>query len=112
MKLHHLRGRVIGGKCLDRRDTRDGMAVWVVRGSAAGTTTTTGTSPTLRAPRGRMRTAHATRYKNRLVVVPPSPHSPADCPHLDVAETLTHDGYVNRTCRQCGQDLQCRRADV
>jgi putative DNA primase/helicase len=31
-----------------------------------------------------------------------------DCPHADVAETPTHDGYVNRQCRSCGVGLTCR----
>ena len=38
-------------------------------------------------------------------------HSAADCEHPDVEETLTHDGYVNRQCRQCGEDLPCRKLE-
>ena len=35
---------------------------------------------------------------------------PAVCLHEDVEETPTFDGYLNRQCRQCGQNLGCRRA--
>lgn len=37
--------------------------------------------------------------------------SVTDCPHQDVAETPTHDGYVNQTCRDCGHNLGCRKAE-
>jgi hypothetical protein len=43
MKLHHLRGRVIGGKCLDSRDDR-GTAIWSVTEPKCGTSGTSGTS--------------------------------------------------------------------
>ena len=37
---------------------------------------------------------------------------PAVCPHEDVEETPTFDGYLNRQCRQCGKNLGCRRVEV
>ena len=37
---------------------------------------------------------------------------PAVCPHEDVEETPTSDGYLNRQCRQCGKNLGCRRVEV
>ena len=40
------------------------------------------------------------------------PVAPADCQHEDVAETPTFDGFINRQCRKCGHDLQCRRAEA
>jgi hypothetical protein len=33
------------------------------------------------------------------------------CPHDDVEESLTFDGYVNRHCRKCNENLPCRRAE-
>jgi hypothetical protein len=33
------------------------------------------------------------------------------CLHKNVEETPTFDGYVNRQCRDCGQDLLCRRPE-
>jgi hypothetical protein len=33
------------------------------------------------------------------------------CTHPDVAETPTHDGYVNRQCKLCGAWLPCRKAE-
>jgi putative DNA primase/helicase len=42
---------------------------------------------------------------------PVHPVHPVDCSHQDVAETPTHDGYVNRQCRDCGQNLGCRKAE-
>jgi len=33
------------------------------------------------------------------------------CPHVHVDETPTFDGYVNRTCRDCGEELRCRKAE-
>ena len=42
-----------------------------------------------------------------------SPDSPPDaCPHPDVEETPTFDGYINRRCRLCGADLPCRKLDA
>ena len=40
------------------------------------------------------------------------PVAPADCQHEDVSETPTFDGFINRQCRKCGHDLQCRRAEA
>jgi hypothetical protein len=34
-----------------------------------------------------------------------------DCGRADVAETPTHDGYVNRECRDCGAWLSCCRQE-
>jgi hypothetical protein len=39
------------------------------------------------------------------------PVSPATCPHDDVEETPTFDGYLNRRCRRCGMGLRCRPVD-
>jgi putative DNA primase/helicase len=36
---------------------------------------------------------------------------PVDCPHNNVEKTATHDGYVNRQCRDCGMWLPCRPAE-
>jgi hypothetical protein len=35
----------------------------------------------------------------------------ASCPHEDVEETPTFDGYINRRCRKCNENLPCRRAE-
>jgi hypothetical protein len=41
------------------------------------------------------------------------PVDPATCLHEDVEEIPTFDPrYINRRCRRCGHDLQCRRAEV
>ena len=37
--------------------------------------------------------------------------NPVDCFHTNVAERTTHDGYVNRQCRDCGTPLPCRRQE-
>ena len=42
---------------------------------------------------------------------PVYPVYPVDCSHQDVVESPTHDGYVNRYCRDCGQNLGCRKAE-
>ena len=42
---------------------------------------------------------------------PVNPVNPVDCPHTNVVETLTHDGYINRACRDCGTPLQCRKQE-
>jgi hypothetical protein len=39
-----------------------------------------------------------------------TPTDPATCPHEDVEETPTFDGYLNRQCRRCGANLGCRKA--
>jgi len=113
MKLHHLRRRVVGSKFLDRRDARQG-AIWVVCGrDTCGTSTTSGTShDSARAHAG----AHAHENLEMPDNSPASPASPtvdqSDCVHLDVAESPTLDGYVNRTCRTCGKNLGCRKAEA
>jgi len=33
------------------------------------------------------------------------------CPHNDVLETPTFDGYINRQCKVCGKNLGCRKAE-
>jgi hypothetical protein len=39
------------------------------------------------------------------------PVAPEDCLHVDVEETPTFDGFVNRTCGACGKNLGCRPAE-
>ena len=104
MKLHHVRRRVVGGRCLDNRQNNRGTALWLVRD--AGTTGSKGTNST---PLAHAR-AHAHTRENTEPGgnSPFSPVSPATCNHLDVAETPTFDGYINRQCRLCGADLPCR----
>jgi hypothetical protein len=48
-----------------------------------------------------------------LPLPPPSesqdkPLDPAVCPHKNVKEIPTHDGYLNLECRDCGTPLGCR----
>ncbi|MBN2295446.1 MAG: hypothetical protein JXM70_23650 [Pirellulales bacterium] len=33
------------------------------------------------------------------------------CQHTNVVEEPTHDGYVNQTCRDCGEQLGCRKQE-
>ena len=42
---------------------------------------------------------------------PVNPVNRVNCPHTNVAETPTFDGYVNRQCRDCGEWLRCRKAE-
>ncbi len=42
---------------------------------------------------------------------PVNPVNPVGCPHANVAETPTRDGYVNRQCRDCGVNLPCRKQE-
>jgi putative DNA primase/helicase len=42
---------------------------------------------------------------------PVYPVYPVDCFHTNVAEAPTHDGYINRQCRDCGVALPCRRQE-
>ena len=75
MKLHHLRRRVVGGKCMDRKDKHDGSAVWAVFGSVAGTNGTRGTNL------DSARTGARTRARENLDtpdIIPPSPVRPPD----------------------------------
>ena len=41
-----------------------------------------------------------------------SPAKVSDCPHNDITEILTHDGFFNRQCRTCGEWLPCRKAEA
>jgi putative DNA primase/helicase len=38
---------------------------------------------------------------------PVNPVNPVNCPHHNIQETTTYDGYVNRQCRDCGAYLPC-----
>ncbi len=113
MKLYHLRRRVIGGKFLDSRDNR-GTAVWFMSGQAdfapCGTrgTRETGSAPTREPTRAH---SHVQGKPTATGNSPASPVSPAVCPHANVEETPTHDGFLNRQCRDCGTPLQCRPQD-
>ena len=43
---------------------------------------------------------------------PVHPVYPVDgCPHNNVVETPTFDGYVNRKCQDCGANLGCRKQE-
>lgn len=108
MRLHHLRRRVVDGKFLDRRDGDQG-AIWKIE---AGTTGTTGTKSGHPARAGACAHPHTRETPGTTPNSPCSPRSPGDCLHLDVEETPTQDGYVNRTCRTCGEPLRCRAAEV
>lgn len=107
MKFHHLRNRVIGGRYLTSRPARMGV-IWCVECGSRGTSGTS--SPYAREKQ------NSSDVKNKKGTTAgtstASASSPADCPHLDVEETPTHDGYVNRTCRTCGANLGCRKAEV
>jgi hypothetical protein len=107
MKLYHLRRRVIAGRYLDQR-TEHNTAVWFVGGSSG----TRGTI--LDSARAHTRT-RARENPETPDSSPPSPVSPpvapADCLHVNVAESPTHDGYVNRQCRDCGVNLPCRKQE-
>ncbi len=108
MKLHHLRRRVVDGKFLDRRDDRASEIWRVAQPETCGTNGTSGTKPN---PPAR---AHARPYAHAGEAAGSSPASgasPTDCPHLDIEETQTFDGYINRRCRSCGQDFPCRKAE-
>ena len=108
MKLHHLRRRVVDGKFLDRRDARSG-AIWSIgQPEPCGTSATSGTSSTPPADAH----AHARARENPTATgnSAASPLSPADCPHWDVEETETFDGYINRLLSIVRADLPCRRA--
>jgi hypothetical protein len=52
----------------------------------------------------------AAEQRERLRKPPPPPS--VECEHTGAIDrTPTFDGYVNRTCRRCGQNLPCRRAN-
>ncbi len=111
MKLHHLRRRVIGGKFLDRRNSRQGAKWRVYASDQCGTSGTSGTNS---IPRGRG-CAHAhTRNSTGTESSPAttsSPATPDPCPHDNVAEEPTFDGFVNRSCRDCGKSLACQKQE-
>jgi hypothetical protein len=53
----------------------------------------------------------AAEQRERITKPPPPPPA-VECDHTGlIDETPTFDGYVNRTCRRCGQNLPCRKAD-
>ncbi len=103
-KMHHLRRRVIGEKYLDRRDTNQG-AVWKVRGSDSRDSSD---STREYAAHGRTHTRENLQATDNTVTTTTTVTA---CPHSNVTETPTHDGYVNRQCRDCGVNLACRRQD-
>jgi phage/plasmid primase-like uncharacterized protein len=103
MRLHHLRRRVVGGRYLDQR-TEHNTAVWFIGGSSGTRGTTREYAHTSAHTRARENTQGAGNS-------PPTPPSPTDCEHQHVAETPTHDGYVNRQCRDCGARLACTRQE-
>ena len=119
MKLHHLRQRVIGGWCLDRKDSGQG-AIWVVRQPEVGNVRdTSGTSDTSQ------KSAPFYAGKNSITQYTPaiwdtggnsvtSPTSVAKndgCQHQDIEELPTNDGFLNRQCRQCGKWLRCQKLE-
>jgi putative DNA primase/helicase len=56
---------------------------------------------------GRERVLGAIVYPNRENAV--HPVHPVHCSHHNIRETSTHDGYVNRQCRDCGEWLPCAK---
>ena len=105
MKLHHLRRRVVDGKLLDRRDNASG-AIWTVTDGTTGTKGSKGTKSGHLAAHTRTR-RHTRSTSGPTRNSPFSGVSPSTCPHADVAETRTHDGFINRDCRDCGARLTC-----
>jgi hypothetical protein len=118
MKLAHLRRRVVDGKCLDSREDsshRTGVIWRVVCGdSLAGSAGTAGTVSTHTRAQAQ---AHARAREN----AEPAGNSTRNtrsardfatgCPHAEVEEAATHDGFSNRACRDCGKVLPCRKAN-
>lgn len=78
MKLHHLRKRVIGGRFLDSRPSRQGDVWYVSRIEKRGTSDTSGTSSTHNA--GAHAHARTRAYATATGSSPASPTSPADNP--------------------------------
>jgi hypothetical protein len=107
--LHHLRRRVVDGKLLDRREDRAG-AIWTIQSGTCGTNATSGTKTGHVADARTHAPAPARETPGPTKNSPASPSSPADCPHAEIDETPTFDGYVNRRCRACQTDLSCRKA--
>jgi hypothetical protein len=109
MRLHHLRRRVVGGKYLDQRSHKN-TAVWFVGGTGG-----TGGTSLDSARVGARAHAHAHAHENLQTpdISPTTPTTPTcvqvGCNHANVAETPTRDGYINRQCRDCGENLGCRK---
>jgi len=100
MKIHHLRGRVAGGKYFDRRNGPNHTPVWRV--DTAGTKGTEGTKAS--PLRGRAHThahAHTRGVQDSPSSSPPSPISPPACNHLN-PEAWTRDGD-QLLCPGCGK---------
>ena len=110
MKLHHLRRRVVGGKFFDRRDSSQG-AIWKVYTSdQGGTNGSRGTTPSLRGCAHAHAHTHITPEGTEISPSSASsPTPPNPCPHTNVAEEPTFDGFVNRICRDCGERLYTKR---
>ncbi len=110
MKLHHLRRRVVGGKLLDKRDSRQG-AIWRVYASdQCGTNGTSGTSFTPYAHTHTHTCAHEIPTGGgSSPASPASPATPDPCLHTNVAEEPTFDGYVNVVCADCRKSLGCHK---
>jgi hypothetical protein len=108
-KLHHLRHRVIGGRCFDRRDSDRG-AVWMI--IKQDSTDSTDSSPIQRTRTGahaRARTHENLETAKDTVSTPCTVRVQGSCPHDTVEKTRTSDGYVNRQCRDCGEWLPCQK---
>jgi hypothetical protein len=59
------------------------------------------------------RRAGEQRERIAAATVPPRPPpAAATCNHQDVAETVTFDGFANRQCTTCGEDLGCRKLEA
>jgi hypothetical protein len=41
--------------------------------------------------------------------IPPAPAILQLCPHTEIREFRTFDGYLNRQCKACGEWFTCRR---
>ena len=108
MKLHHLRRRVVDGKLLDRRDDPRG-AIWAIEGGTAGLKGLEGLKQAT-PRRGCSMRLRARETPGPTQNSPSSPSSPTTCPHTDIDETRTQDGYINRQCRDCGDWLPCVKA--
>jgi hypothetical protein len=115
-KLHHLRLRVVGGHFFDKRDSNRG-AMWLVRAVDGGSRGSSDSSiPCLAhaSARAHAHTREAHETGSSTVTTAPSVTLAVDsatCPHANVVETPTHDGYVNLTCRDCRAPLGCRKQE-
>jgi len=109
MKLHHLRQRVVGGRCFDRRDSNCG-AVWMI--IKPDTKASSDTILNYRTRAGARTHAHTRAHAGggNTVTSPRSVTVQGSCTHDTVEETPTSDGkYINRQCRDCGEWLQCEK---